>query len=77
MIVNVSLRLLYVIFDRLLGWLLLLGRTFQRRRAARPAPRGRCTPQNQPGAPPELGRPSLVRRADPTATLSGSNTWTW
>ena len=27
MIVNVSLRLLYLIFDRLLGWLLLLGRT--------------------------------------------------
>jgi hypothetical protein len=38
----------------------------QRRRAARPAPRGRCTPQNQPDAPPGLGRPSLVRRADPT-----------
>jgi putative transposase len=27
MIVSVSLRLLYLIFDRLLGWLLLLGRT--------------------------------------------------
>jgi hypothetical protein len=27
MIVGVSLRLLYLIFDRLLGWLLLLGRT--------------------------------------------------
>jgi hypothetical protein len=27
MIVNVSLRLLYLIFDRLLSWLLLLGRT--------------------------------------------------
>jgi hypothetical protein len=27
MIVNVLLRLLYLIFDRLLGWLLLLGRT--------------------------------------------------
>jgi hypothetical protein len=26
MIVNVSLRLLYLIFDRLLGWLLLIGR---------------------------------------------------
>jgi putative transposase len=48
MIVNVSLRLLYLIFDRLLGWLLLLGRTgFHRRRAARPAPRGRRPPQNQ------------------------------
>ena len=27
MIVNVSFRLLYLVFDRLLGWLLLLGRT--------------------------------------------------
>jgi hypothetical protein len=27
MIVNVSIRLLYLIFDRLLGWLLPLGRT--------------------------------------------------
>jgi hypothetical protein len=27
MIVSVSLRLLCLIFDRLLGWLLLLGRT--------------------------------------------------
>jgi hypothetical protein len=27
MIVNVSFRLLYLIFDRLLGWLVLLGRT--------------------------------------------------
>jgi putative transposase len=26
MIMNVSLRLLYLIFDRLLGWLMLLGR---------------------------------------------------
>jgi hypothetical protein len=50
MIVNVSL---YLIFDRLLGWLLLLGRTgLQRPRAARPAPRGRRTPQNQPDALP-------------------------
>jgi hypothetical protein len=40
----------------------------QGRRAARPAPRGRCTPQAQPEAPHELGRPSRVRRADPTAT---------
>jgi hypothetical protein len=33
---------------------------FQRHRAARPTPRGRRTPQNQPEAPPELGRPSRV-----------------
>jgi hypothetical protein len=37
----------------------------QRHRAARPAPRGRCTPQNQPQASPGLGRPSRARRADP------------
>ena len=39
----------------------------QGRRDPHPAPRGRCTPQNQPEAPSEdLGLTSLVRRADPT-----------
>jgi hypothetical protein len=42
MIVNMSFRLPYLIFDRLLGWLLLGPHTgFRRARAARPAPRGR------------------------------------
>jgi hypothetical protein len=35
-------------------------------RAARPTPRGRRTPQNQPEPSPGLGRPSRARRADPT-----------
>jgi len=38
----------------------------QGRRDPHPAPRGRCTPQNQPETTPGLGRPGLVRRADPT-----------
>jgi hypothetical protein len=33
----------------------------QGHRAPRPAPRGRRTPQNQPPAPPRLGRPSTAR----------------
>jgi DDE superfamily endonuclease len=40
----------------------------QGRRAACPAPRSRRTPQNQPEAPPGLGRPNRVRHADPTPT---------
>jgi hypothetical protein len=67
MIVSVSLRLLYLIFDRLLGRLLLLAphTGFQGHRAARPTPRDRCTPQSQPDAAPGLGRPCRVRGADP------------
>jgi putative transposase len=53
MITDVSLRLLYLILDRLLSWLTLLARAFvQGHRAARPAPRARGTPPNQPAAPP-------------------------
>ena len=40
----------------------------QGRRDPDPAPRGRGTTQNQPKRPPGLGRPSRVRRADPTPT---------
>jgi hypothetical protein len=43
-------------------------RVFQRHQAARAAPRGRHPPQDQPQAPPVLGRPSCARRADPTPT---------
>src|SRR5215204_2866819 len=52
MITAVSFRFLYLIFHRHLGWLVLLGRasSSKGRRAARPAPRGRGTPQNQPQA---------------------------
>src|SRR4051812_33746597 len=38
----------------------------QGRRAPRPPPRGRRTPQNQPEASPGLGRPRILRRPDPT-----------
>ena len=38
----------------------------QGHRAPRPPPRGRRTPQNQPQAPPRLGRPSTARRTHPT-----------
>src|SRR5215213_2255661 len=38
----------------------------QEHRAPRPPPRGRRTPQNQPQAPPQLGRPSPARRTHPT-----------
>jgi len=46
----------------------LLDIGFQEHRARRPTSRGRCAPQNQPQAPPGLGRPSRARRADPTTT---------
>jgi hypothetical protein len=40
MIMDVSLRFLYLAFERLLGWLMLLSRatSSKGRRAARPAP---------------------------------------
>jgi hypothetical protein len=51
-------------------WVVAAGTHFvvQGRRAARPAPRSRRIAQNQPEASPGLGRPSRVRRADPTPT---------
>jgi hypothetical protein len=70
MIAAVSLRLLYLIF----GQLLKLADTspprtvVQGHRASRPTPRGRRTPQNQPQAPPRLGRPSTARCTHPTPT---------
>ena len=68
MIAGVSLRLLYLIFSRLLELADAAPPRIvvQRHRTARPTPRGRRTPQNQPEAPPGLGRPSTVRRPDPT-----------
>jgi hypothetical protein len=57
------------------SWLAVAARPhtgLHRRRAARPAPRGRGTAQNQPEAPPELSRPSRVRRADPTPTCGAA-----
>jgi hypothetical protein len=63
-------RLLYLIFNRLLSWLILLGRTstLEGHRDPRPAPRGRGTAQNRPEAPSGLGQPRPARRADPTPT---------
>ena len=70
MIADVSLRLLYLIFSRLLELADAAPPriVIQGHRAPRPAPRGRRTPQNQPQAPPGLGRPRPARRADPTPT---------
>jgi len=63
MIATVSLRLLYLIFSQLLSWLTLLPRAPSSKdiELLRPAPRGRRTPQNQPQAQPQLGRPSTAR----------------
>jgi hypothetical protein len=72
MIADMSLRLLYLIFDRLLGWLTLLGRATSSKdiEHLRPAPRGRGTAQNQPQTSPN-GRyrvdRAVYRRADPTS----------
>jgi hypothetical protein len=40
----------------------------EKHRAARATSRGRSPPQDQPQAPPGLGRPSCARRADATPT---------
>ena len=65
-----SLRLVYLIFDRLIHWLSLLGRTSSSKDiellVLRHEVRG--TPQNQPEVSPGLGRPSRVRRADSTSS---------
>ena len=70
MIAAVSLRLLYLIFQQVVGLLVLLGRTalHQGRRAPRAAARGRRAPPNQPETTPGLGRPGRLRRPHPAAT---------
>ena len=67
---GVSLRLLYLIFDRLFHWLTLLGRTSSAKDVELLVLRheGRRTAQNQPEASPGLGRSSRARRTDPTPT---------
>jgi hypothetical protein len=68
MIVSVSLRLLYLIFDRLLGWPLLLGRTPASKEPdlARPRPR-----TAQPDCPaPANDTTSARRHGDPAAGVS-------
>jgi hypothetical protein len=44
MITDVALRLLYLIFDQFLYWLMLLARATSSKVAARPAPGSRGTP---------------------------------
>jgi len=63
-----ALRLLYLIFSRLLDTLTLLGRASASKNIELLVLRHEVAVlgQNQPQAPPELGRPSTVRRADPT-----------
>jgi hypothetical protein len=75
MITDVSLRLLYPdlqpatdLADTAPPRIVVQGH-----RAPHPGPRGRRTPQNQPEAPPGLGRPSPLRRPDPT--LAGGAAW--
>jgi hypothetical protein len=46
----------------------------QEHRTARPPPRGRRTPQNQPQAPPGPGRPRTVRRPHPTPARGAART---
>jgi hypothetical protein len=62
-----SLRLLYLIFNRLLDWLMLLGRTTSSKDIELLVLRHEvANSQNQPQAALGLGQPSTVRRADPT-----------
>jgi hypothetical protein len=67
-IVAVSLRLLYLIFQQVLGLVVLMARTTyshdlqQGRRAPRAAPRGHRPPSHQPTTTHGLGGPSDLRR---------------
>jgi hypothetical protein len=73
MIVVVSLRLLYLIFSRLIDTLTAQPRIVgQGHRTARPAPRGCGTQQNQPEAPTGLGGQSPARRIHPTPARGGA-----
>jgi hypothetical protein len=75
MILDVPLRLPYLIFSRLLSWLTLLGRAASSKDVELLVLRHEVagTAQNQPETSPGLGRPSRLRRADPppTAVLRG------
>jgi putative transposase len=65
MITGVSLRQLYLIFDRLLNWLTLLGRTTSSKDIKLVILRHEVAVCADPTpSPPRLGRPSRLRRAD-------------
>ena len=70
MIIAVSLRLVYLIFDRLLHWLLLLGRTSSSKDIELLVLRHEVAVLRRTNAkaPAGLGRPSRARRADTTPT---------
>src|ERR1700750_2846500 len=73
MISAASLRLLYLIFQQILGlsccWPHVLHREH---RAPRAAPRGRRAPAQQPETTPGVGGPSRVRRARPATAQSAA-----
>src|SRR5512133_714839 len=74
MIAGMALRLLYLVFQHVLGLLTLLGRTSttKKRRTPRTAARGRRAPPHQPKTAPGLGRPRCVRRPHPAAATSAA-----
>jgi hypothetical protein len=70
MTANVPLRLLYLIFNRLPGWLSLLNRTSASQDDELPVLRHDVTLLHPTKPKPHLGlgRPSRAHRADPTPT---------